>query len=105
MSDSGSHCTPSASEHNCVEVNEEDLAIKASAHKRLASFMSTDPDLWIFRDFNRLNLFKLVYLQHHLADLERRLDQAVHDTTTGFNKAEYELLMPDIESSLQKYGT
>lgn len=79
-------------------------AYNTIANKRLAEFMSRDSDLWIFQRFDRLNLFYIVYLQQHLAHLEQRLDQAVPDAVDGFNKKEFELLMPEIESSLKKYG-
>ena len=79
-------------------------ASNAVSLKDLVDFMNKDADLWIFQHFNRLNLFNIVYLQQHLAGLERRLDKAVPDKLADFNKQEYEILMPEIESSLKKYG-
>ena len=87
-----------------VFMTEKNAAYNTNSNKRLAEFMSQDSDLWIFQRFDRLNLFNILYLQQHLADLERQLDQAVPDAVEGFKKHEFELLMPKIESSLKKYG-
>lgn len=81
-----------------------DVAYNSIANKRLAELMTLDSDLWIFRRFDRLSLFNILHLQQHLAELERRLDQAVPEKASKFNKHEFDLVMPEIESSLAKYG-
>ena len=79
-------------------------AYNANANKRLAGFMSQDSDLWMFQRFDRLNLFNIIALQQHLADLEQRLDQLVPDNVQKFDEKEFEDLKDDIQSSLKKYG-
>ena len=85
-------------------IENNNAAYNAASIKGLAGFMSKDPDLWVFQHFNRLGLFNIIYLQQQLTDLERQLDQAIPQEISGFNKCEYERLMPLIESTLSKYG-
>ena len=87
------------------EANEtvDDIA----SQKALARYLSQDTDLWIFQHFNRLNIFRIVYLQQRLVNLERQLDQAVPDNPGGVWKCDmqaWKWLMPEIESTLKKYG-
>ena len=88
-----------------IAFTEKKVAYNVTSLHRLAKILSVDPDLWVCQQFDRLNLFYIVYLQQHLLDLERRLDQAVPDNVEDFDKAAFEGLMPDLESSLKKYGT
>ena len=81
-----------------------DLGLLYDANKELADFMMLDSDLWIFRRFDRLHIFNIIYLQQHLADLERRLNEVVPKNGTGFDKDELNLLMIDMGTTLQKYG-
>lgn len=79
-------------------------AYTAVSIEGLAGFMSKDPDLWVFQNFNRLNLTNIIYLQQRLVDLERQLDEIVHQPVTEFDKPKYEELMGRLETLLSKYG-
>ena len=98
------HLAPEEDTASELAFTEKKTAYNVTSLHKLANILSKDPDLWVCQQFDRLNLFYIVHLQAKLGDLERQLDQAVPDDVQDFNKSEFERLMPEIESSLKKYG-
>ena len=110
MSDEENHLESQGNRDSNV-AGERDEALKriemlysVAPQKRLARYMSDDTDLWIFQRFDRLHLFSILYLQQKLANLEERLDQVVPEGEWECDLPEFERLMPEIETTLQKYG-
>jgi hypothetical protein len=49
---------------------------RPNGYSKLASLMGQNPEVAIFRRFNKLNARNLLYLQAELAELEERLERA-----------------------------
>ena len=99
------HSLESGGSHGSILAGKKlDAVYRLASQKRLAAYLSRDSDFWIFQHFNRLNLFRIVYLQQQLADLEERLDQAVPEGVWKCDMTVFKELMQEIEPTLEKYG-
>jgi len=67
---------------------------------KIVDFMRTDDDGLVFRRFEKLNLYNLLFLQHKLADIDDRV--AIHETY-GKGEALAELL-PKLEPLMKSYS-
>lgn len=50
---------------------------------KIATWMNQDRDLWLCRRFEKLHIFNILSLQHHLAKLEQRLDRFIKAELRG----------------------
>jgi len=76
----------------------------------IAALYSEDADLWVFRRFNTLHLFNILYLQRRLSQLEEKLLRLKDGEWLAGNayKDEEEVslhkLVVEIRETLKSYG-
>ena len=66
--------------------------------------MNSDPDFWVFRRFEYLNLFNILCLQKQLVNLEQRVRHAIDGEWLNPNGQEIEELIPELRTTLKEYS-
>jgi hypothetical protein len=67
---------------------------------KIVSFMREDEDHIIFKRFERLNLYNLLYLQHHLTVLDKQI--ALHESSE--NAHALAKVLPTLEPLMKSYS-
>jgi hypothetical protein len=66
--------------------------------REMAKLLDIDTDLWVFKRFQKLNLYNLLHLQHHLTQLESELSHRL-DCSLSIDE-----LIPAIRRALYEYS-
>jgi hypothetical protein len=62
------------------------INVTMGSYSRLSSFMTEEPETYVFRTFNKLNVKNILYYQAELAHLEQELEEIEHaDATCGIS--------------------